>query len=273
MSLNYRRNYSTNLNLQNSKKKNVKIRLLVFLFLAGFLWIGWILFRDASYFEVERIFIDHKSISLEEQKVLLSPFQKGQNLYLLDLKVLQRQLKLFYFRQAIAIEREYPNILWIELSGESVPVAYVEKVYVASSLDHRNSRKTGEKEYFLVPSEGEPILLSSESSFQEFPKMDTVPWIFQEEGSTPSLESVLISLKKVKSWKKEFPEKIQSIFLFQNSKNNYFLLQNQTARFYFGGELSLFHWMQAYSLIPFLEEKEEKGWKVLDLRFDPIVAR
>lgn len=153
-----------------------------------------------SKLQIKKITIENNQI-LEEKKILLKlDFLYGENLFLLNTKNIQKNLREIDFIESFEIKKKYPNQIIIKIF-EKIPIAIIQ-----------NKKK---KNFFS--SKGDLI------KFDDLSLYKNLPLVF---GDEESFKIFYDNLKKI-----NFPiHSIKSFFLFESKRWDLLTQKNQTIK-------------------------------------------
>jgi len=256
-------------------KKNAQKFFLSLLLIGIFITSTLIILRKSNYFEVKNILINDKPVSKYIRKIILQD-NKSNELYNINLEDIKNKVQSIYSVSSIQVTKKYPDTLYIKILDNNIIGIIENKNIMPKKIVFYGVNKDGEVLRTLTQDEVNKIRTE-----RHYPLIKSnIPLLTRETqknkveiiiGKDSELLHILNSLSIMKKIDYVFYKKINSIVLYNESKNNYFVLDDLKTKFYFGKKLSLVKLMKVGSLEEDLTTRI--SFKKIDLRFNDIVGR
>lgn len=246
-------------------KKRLNLILIPFLVVLIFFSIGYIIQRS-DYFKIKKIYVNNQMISERTMKAILRE-NVNESLVLIDTEKLQKRFQEFYSTHQVQVIKHYPDILNVNIIfNEIICYLYIndqnQRIFWALNKNAQIVKAVNKV------NKGIPIITAPLNSFSNL-RWDQLR--INLVLNYPVVKDITKSLTIIKQIENRFFSNIDTLFLFKNSKDNYFKLSNLNSKFIFGPSMNTAQLIKVYSLEKDLISRI--NFKTVDLKYDDIIGR
>lgn len=245
--------------------KRLNLIFIPFFVVLIFFSIGYIV-KNSDYFKIKKIYINKQMISERTMRSILQEDAK-ESLLLIDSDKLQKRFQNFYSTHQVQVIKHYPDVLDVNIVFNDI-ICYF---YINGQNQHifwaLNQHSQIIQRTMRVKT-GIPIISASLDSFEN------LKWEHLKRNKYLKftlLKEICRSLAIIKDLDLQFFSKIKNIYIFKNSKRNFFKLKDLRSQFIFGSSMNLSQLLKLYTLEVDLISRI--NFKTVDLRFDDVIGR